>query len=121
MNTTTQVKETVAEFVRAGDTNDVALLDQVLHTHFQNVQDGFFEEKGIFVFSKEDYKTLVKTKRFGGTPRTIEFESVDLSGNTAHVKVRLESKFLVFNSVLLLCNEGDRWTIMYNIPRIEKK
>lgn len=51
MTTIAQVKETVTDFVRAGDTNDVTLLDQVLHTHFQNVQDGFFEEKA-FLFSQ---------------------------------------------------------------------
>jgi hypothetical protein len=121
MTTLEQVKETVADFVRAGDTNDVTLLDQVLHTHFQNVQDGFFEEHGVFVFSREDYKNLVKTRRFGGVPRIIEFGTVNISGNIAHVNVRLESKYLVFNSMLLLGNDGERWTIIHNIPTIEKK
>jgi hypothetical protein len=121
MTTIAQVKEAVADFVRAGDTNDVTLLDHVLHTHFQNVQDGFFEEQGVFVFSKEEYKTLVKTKRFGGSPRKIYFEAVDITGKIAHVKVRLESEFLVFHSVLLLGNEGERWTIIHNIPTVEKK
>ncbi len=121
MTTLEQVKETVADFVRGGDTNDTALLERVLHSNFQNVQDGFFEEKGVFVFSKEDYKNLVKTKRFGGVPRTIEFVAVNISGNIAHVNVRLESKYLAFNSVLLLGNDGKRWTIMHNIPTIEKK
>jgi hypothetical protein len=121
MTTIAQVKEAVADFVRAGDTNDVTLLDHVLHTHFQNVQDGFFEEQGVFVFSKEEYKTLVKTKRFGGSPRKIEFETVDITGKIAQVKVRLESEFLVFKSILLLGYEGERWTIIHNIPSIEKK
>ncbi|MBA4055770.1 MAG: hypothetical protein C0490_13725 [Marivirga sp.] len=121
MTTLEQVKKTVADFVRAGDTNDVALLDQVLHVNFQNVQDGFFEEKGVFVFSKEDYKKLVETKRFGGAARTIEFESVDVSGKLAYVNVRLESKFLIFNSALLLGNEGERWTLLHNVPKIERK
>ncbi|HEU5289444.1 MAG TPA: nuclear transport factor 2 family protein [Cyclobacteriaceae bacterium] len=121
MTTQEQVKKAVSDFVRAGDTNDVALLDDVLNTQFQNVQDGFFEEKGIFVFSKEDYKKLVETKRFGGVARTIEFGPIDISGHMAHVKVRLESEFLVFNSSLLLVKEGEWWTVIHNIPKIEKK
>lgn len=121
MTTLNQVKKTVSDFVRAGDTNDVALLHNVLHAHFQNVQDGFFDKKGIFVFSKEEYKQLVATKRFGGSARTIEFRSVDISGNIAHVKVRLESEFLIFNSTLLLGNENHHWMVMHNIPDIEIK
>ncbi len=121
MTTQEQVKKTVGDFVRAGDTNDITLLDRVLHTHFQNVQDGFFEENGVFIFSKEDYKTLVKTKRFGGAARKIEFGQIDISGRIAQVKVRLESDFLVFNSILLLGYVDDRWTIIHNIPKIEKK
>ena len=120
MTTIEQVKEAVARFVRAGDTNDVTLLDQVLHTHFQNVQDGFFDKKGIFVFSKEDYKNLVKTNRFGGTERSIEFKAVDILGRIAHVKVRLESTALIFHSTLLLTLEDERWTVIHNIPTIEK-
>ena len=121
MNTTEQIKEAVADFVRAGDTNDVTLLDRVLHTRFQNVQDGFFEEQGVFVFTKADYKKLVGTKRFGGVARTIKFKDVEVFGKLAHVKVRLESDVLIFNSSLLLTNEDDRWTVMHNIPSIERK
>jgi hypothetical protein len=121
MTTLEQVKKTVADFVRAGDAHDVALLNQVLHIHFQNVQDGLFEEQGVFVFSKDDYKKLVETKRFGGAARTIKFESVDVFGKIAHVKVRLESEFLIFNSALLLANEGKRWTVLHNVPKIERK
>ena len=54
MTTTEQVKETVASFVRAGDTNDVTLLDEVLHTHFQNVQDGF-----VKIFARKGSHTIV--------------------------------------------------------------
>lgn len=63
----------------------------------------------------------MKTKRFDGAARTIEFGAVDIAGKIACVKVRLESEFLVFNSVLLLSNDGERWTVIHNIPRIEKK
>lgn len=121
MTTLEQVRKTTADFVRAGDANDIALLDRVLHPSFQNVQDGFFENKGIFVFSKDDYKELVETKKFGGAARTIEFGSIDISGNIAQVNVRLESEFLIFNSTLLLGNENGRWMVIHNIPKIEKK
>jgi hypothetical protein len=121
MTTEEQVKKTVTDFVRAGDNNNLTQLSDVLHEQFQNVQDGFFEKQGVFVFSKEDYKKLVETKRFGGTPRTIEFGAINISGNIAHVEVRLESQFLIFTSMLLLCKEDEKWMVILNVPKIEVK
>ena len=106
MNIQEQVEGTVADFIRAGDTNDIALLDRVLHKNFQNVQDGFFEEEGVIVFSKEEYKKLVETRRFGGVPRALNVKRVNVKGNMAHVHVQLESEFLMFDSLLTLCREG---------------
>lgn len=115
------VQQAIQDFVIAGDNNDVTLLENVLHPDFQNVQDGFFEEKGIFIFSKDDYKKLVETKRFGGTARTIEFVSIHISGNIAQATVKLESKFITFDSTLVLCKVDGRWLVIHNIPRITKK
>ena|SRR5688572_225505 len=121
MNVSDQVKGVVIDFVSGGDTNDVGLLEKVLHPDFQNVQDGFFEEKGIFIFSKEKYKKLVETKRFGGSPRSIEFNTVEILGDLAYVRARLESEFLIFNSILLLGNEAGVWKVIHNIPTITRK
>ena len=121
MKVSDQVKVAVTDFVRGGDTNDVLLLDKVLHPDFQNVQDGFFDEKGIFIFSKEKYKKLVETKRFGGLHRSIEFNAIEILGDLAYVRVRLESEFLTFNSMLLLGNEGGHWKVIHNIPTIARK
>ena len=121
MTTEEQVQSAARDFIQAGDSNDVNLLEKVLHPQFQNVQDGFFEKQGVFIFSKEDYKHLVETKRFGGVERTIEFGPAEISGKIAEVKVKLESKTLVFHSTLVLCNENDRWTVIHNIPKIKQK
>ena len=122
MKTTNQIKRTVKDFIRAGDVHDIALLESTLHSDFQNIQNGFFDKPGIYVFSKDDYKTLVETKRFGGSPRTIEFLSIKDIGGIAHVDVFLESEFLKFNSHLVLVNEKDEtWKVIHNIPTIEVK
>jgi hypothetical protein len=121
MNASDQVKAAVTDFVRGGDTNDIRLLDKVLHSDFQNVQDGFFEDKGVFIFSKEKYKKLVETKRFGGSGRSIVFNSVEILGDLAYVRVRLESEVLVFNSILLLGNEAGSWKVIHNVPTIVRK
>lgn len=121
MTTQEQVRKAIEDFILAGDHNDVTLLESVLHPQFQNVQDGFFEQKGIFIFSKEEYKKLVETKRFGGSARTIDFVTINISGNIAHATLKLESEFLKFDSTVVLCKVDSRWMVIHNLPAIEKK
>jgi hypothetical protein len=115
------VKNTVREFLKGGDTNDAALLEKVVHPDYQNVQDGFFGETGIFTIPKAEYKHLVETKRFGGSPRTVDFVSVEVAGNMAIVKVHLESAVLRFISYIVVVQEGGRWFIRNNFPSIVPK
>ncbi len=115
------IKSAVEAFVRGGDNRDVAQLERILHPAFQNIQDGFFDEKGIFVISKTNYIELVKTKKFGGNPRSIEFVHVEQMGNIALVKAILESQYLKFHSTILCVCENDRWQIISNAPKIEVK
>jgi hypothetical protein len=119
--TTEAVKNAVREFLKGGDTNDAALLENVLHPDYQNVQDGFFGESGIFTIPKTEYKNLVETKRFGGSPRTVDFVSVEVLGNLAVVKVNLDSAVLRFISYIVVVQEGGRWLIRNNFPSIVPK
>jgi Putative lumazine-binding len=121
MTTLEQIQKAIQDFIKAGDNNDVTLLEEVLHPQFQNVQDGFFQEAGIFIFSKDEYKKLVGSKRFGGAARTIDFKSINIAGNIAQANLRLESEFLTFDSTIVLCKPADRWMIIHNIPSIKKK
>jgi hypothetical protein len=115
------VKHTIREFLKGGDKNDAALLEQVLHPDYQNVQDGFFGEAGIFTIPKAEYKHLVETKRFGGSPRAVDFVSVEVLGNMAIAKVHLESAVLRFTSYIVAVQEGGRWLIRNNFPSIVPK
>ncbi|WP_262713623.1 hypothetical protein [Sphingobacterium phlebotomi] len=38
-----QAEKTIEAFVKAGDNRDVAALGSILHSGFQNIQDGFFD------------------------------------------------------------------------------
>lgn len=116
-----EIKKTIEDFVRAGDTNDTKLLEAVLHPKYQNIQDGFFKEKGIYVFSKSEYSELVANKTFGGSPRTIQYDSLEQTGNLAVAKVKLESEYLIFSSTLVCVKENDNWMIISNIPVVELK
>ncbi|KAB7530216.1 hypothetical protein F8C76_01525 [Flagellimonas olearia] len=114
-----QIKKTIETFVKGGDNNDITLLDQILHPNYQNIQDGFFERQGIYVFSKEQYIDLVRTKKFGGLPRTIKYGDIHQMGNIAIAKIVLESDQLKFDSTIVCVFENEQWQVISNIPKID--
>ncbi|WP_290792135.1 nuclear transport factor 2 family protein [Flavihumibacter sp. UBA7668] len=116
-----QVKTAVEAFVKAGDNRNTAVLEDILHSDFQNIQDGFFDKTGIFVFSKKDYIDLIRTEKFGGSPRSIEYHSVKQAGNLAIVQVTLESLYLIFHSLIVCVLINGHWKIITNTPAIEVK
>jgi|SRR5690606_19813716 len=116
-----QIKAAIEKFVKAGDDRNTLALESILHSNFQNIQDGFFNESGIFVFSKTDYIELIRTEKFGGNPRSITYESVNLVGNIATVQVKLESQYLIFNSLIICVFEDEKWKVINNFPIIEIK
>ncbi|WP_108425656.1 nuclear transport factor 2 family protein [Flagellimonas amoyensis] len=122
MNQTIQIEQAVKDFIGAGDTNDIQLLDRVLHKDYQNVQDGFFDNQGLYQFSKEEYKRLVEEKTFGGLPRTMEINTIEEYGShLAVVNVTLESEALLFNSVIVVVKKSSDWQILNNFPKIVGK
>lgn len=116
-----QIKTAVEAFVKAGDNRDTSVLENILHTDFQNIQDGFFEEKGIFVFSKSDYIELIRTEKFGGSPRSIDYNAIEQIGSIAIVRVKLESRYLIFHSLIVCVHENGHWKIINNTPTVEIK
>lgn len=117
----TQVKTAIEVFVKAGDNSDITTLEDILHSNFQNIQDGFFNENGIFVFSKSDYIELIRTKKFGGSSRSITYNSLEQTGNIATVQVKLESQYLIFHSLIVCVQDQGQWKIINNIPTIDVK
>lgn len=116
-----QIKTAIKAFVHGGDNNDVNLLENILHPNFQNIQDGYFAAKGIYVFSKSEYIKLVGNKIFGGSPRSIHIVSIEKMDNIAIAKVELESQHLKFLSTIICVCIDEKWQVISNVPKIEVK
>ncbi|WP_313533358.1 nuclear transport factor 2 family protein [Sphingobacterium athyrii] len=116
-----QAEKAIEAFVKAGDNRDVAALQSILHQGFQNIQDGFFDQKGIFVFSKSDYIELIRTKRFVGSPRSLIIHSIKQSDHMAIAHTTLESEYLIFHSLIISVRDNGHWKIINNTPTIEVK
>lgn len=121
MSKVTEIKKVIADFLRAGDTNDTQLLSNVLHPHYQNIQNGLFEEQGIHVITRVEYIEFVGSKRFGGSPRKVDFLFVEELENIAVAKVKLESEYLIFNSFITAVFVDGCWKIINNTPEAQRK
>lgn len=121
MNTYKEATASVESFVQAGDERNVAALKVILHENFQNVQDGLFEQMGIFVIDKSAYIGFIEAQKFGGAPRTIQFVSSEVLGNLAYFKVILESDFLKFTSLIMCVATEKGWQVILNAPDVRPK
>ncbi|MGG5207309.1 nuclear transport factor 2 family protein [Chryseobacterium sp. MIQD13] len=116
-----KIRQTIEQFIKGGDTSNTELLEQVLHSDYQNIQDGFFDKPGIFVISKKEYIQLVRDKVFGGRPRTIIYHTLEQKNNIVYARVSLENPVLRFSSLITCVRENEEWKVITNIPSIEQK
>jgi len=92
------------QFVRGGDHRDVKLLDHVLHKDFRVTKNGFMGKPGVAVIDKQQYLKNIETGVFGGLPREVAIDSIDVAETIGMVKVRLEgieNSFVSYNSFVL--------------------
>ncbi|WP_347217894.1 nuclear transport factor 2 family protein [Chryseobacterium sp.] len=116
-----QIKQAIEQFIKGGDNNDTALLEEILHENYQNIQDGFFDKSGIFIIPKQEYIGLVRDKIFGGKPRQITYHFLEQKNNIAYAQLSLESSALRFSSLITCVQENGKWQVITNIPSIEIK
>ncbi|WP_437397933.1 nuclear transport factor 2 family protein [Flagellimonas lutimaris] len=111
----------VTKFIKGGDESDIKALKHILHDQFRNVQYGFFGKKGVFVISKSEYIDLIEQKTFGGVPRSMDILQIEVLGNIAMTKVKMESTELKFISYISLILDDGEWKVIENFPHVEYK
>lgn len=117
-----QIIKAITDFVRGGDNSDTTLLNKVLHKEFRVTNNGFMNTPGVTIINKETYLSYVKAGIFGGTPREMTMEIVDVSDTIAMVKLRLEShenSFVSYNSLVL--DKDNQWKLINNLAVVEAK
>lgn len=117
-----EVEQAITDFVRGGDNSDVTLLNKVLHKEFRVTNNGFMNTPGVTIINKETYLSYVKAGIFGGAPREMSMEIVDITDGIAMVKLRLESldnHFVSYNSLVL--DKDNKWKLINNLAVVEAK
>ena len=117
-----RVEKAMRDFIEGGDRRNVTLLHHVLHENFRVTNNGFMGKPGVAVINKEQYLKNIEAGIFGGLPRQVSIDSVDVDGTIGMVKVCLESSensFVSYNSFVLdLDNE---WRLINNLAVVVAK
>lgn len=120
-STEVQVKATLEEFVKAGDSRNVEQLKQVLHAHFRVVANQVMGSTTVNVMTKEQYLALIEEGKLGGDVRTLEILSLEIVNKNAAAHVRLKGKSVTFDTFyhLVLSSEG-QWQLIQDLPFVSK-
>jgi hypothetical protein len=117
-----RLENAMLDFIKGGDHRDVALLDHVLHNDFRVTNNGFMGKPGVTVIDKQQYLKNIETGVFGGLPRQVSIDSIDLAGTIGIVKVRLESSensFVSYNSFVL--DLDNKWRLINNLAVVVER
>lgn len=105
-----KIKEIVEVFIKSTDEQDANKLATTMHD--EAMQHVIFGPQ-LFSFSKKDYLDQVKAKKVGGTPRTIAYEKVVMSGDhMAMVQLIATSSEIKFHYQVILFRRNGNWKIM---------
>jgi len=119
---TDKVTQAITDFVKGGDNSDTTLLDKVLHQDFRLTNNGFMGTPGVTIIDKQKYLSNIREGIFGGLPRKMTIESIDVTKTIAMVKLRLESSenyFVSYNSLVL--DTDNEWRLINNLAVVESR
>lgn len=119
MNNKKEIEKTLKKYLKAGDDNDVQALEDVTHANFRIVLNDK-KEADIKIVDRATYIDLIAKKVFGGTPRKVEIQLLDIFGNTnATVKTKLTSGEVTFYNYYSLLKVDGKWWVVQDLLYVE--
>jgi Putative lumazine-binding len=114
-----EIKKTLLKYVKAGDENNVKNLEKVTHENFRIVLNDT-KKMEIAVVDRSTYMDLIEKKVFGGTPRKVDIQILDVFGNTnATVKTKLTSEKAIFYNYYSLLKIDGKWWVVQDLLYVE--
>mgnify|MGYP002403290168 FL=1 len=109
------IEQTIHQFVKATTDRDVHGMHYLLHEKFQSV-----EKPNIL--SKSEYMKLLGDRKIGGSAQKAEILFIDLTENSASLKVRFSVGGETTESfVHLYKNDLGSWQILHVLPYSHQK
>ena len=115
------IEETVFEFAKAGDNQDVKAFEKILDVNYRVVMNRLFGGDKVAVLPRSVYLDKIKNKEFGGDKREVTIHNITINGTTANVKVTLKGEKMIFTSLLTLAKNGvGEWLLISDVPVLNK-
>lgn len=111
----------IQHFVMAVDQQNAQDAAEYLDENFRVILNNQLAQGSTILLNKEQYLTMMRSGKVGGTPRTIEFLFTDIEETMAVIKVKLEGMTRRFITFYNLIKVGDDWKIISDIPVITDK
>ena len=124
LNTSDKEKITtvVRHFAQYADQQDVAAMSKVLDDQYRAYLNRLMGSNQVSTLDKTAYLQLLQDKKLGGDERKVTISRIDITGNNASVKMKMEGKKLNFTSYLLLAKtEAGDWKIVADMPTVAQK
>lgn len=104
----------IEEFRDAGDARDTAAIGRVLHKDFRLV--AFMgDANDAMVIDKAGYTGALAAGKMGGTRRELKVFSLEVRGNHAVCKLRMQSSALKFENYMQWVKTAEGWQLLNDL------
>ena len=104
-NEINKISTVIHAFSKAGDANDVEILEQYLDPKFRIVMNRLFNSSKTVVMARSSYLEKIASKEFGGDHHDVIIERITLNDQSATAKVIFHGLKTTFNSLLILVRD----------------
>lgn len=113
-----EIKQTIIDFAKAGDENDLNTLKRILDDNYRIVMNRLFGSDEIKMINKEMYLSKIKSKEWGGDNRKVEVREIIYNGNSASAIVNYKGEKMSFTSIIDLIKDKEDWKIIAETPKM---
>ena len=107
----------VQNFLTAGDEQSTDQLETVLHPSFRILINQFKGGPDVTLIDRTTYLNMIAAKQLGGDPRSSETLSVEIVGNLAFVRAKVQNSVLQFDTLYtLILDTNGKWWLAAEAP-----
>ncbi|ULQ55483.1 nuclear transport factor 2 family protein [Flavihumibacter rivuli] len=116
-----KIETLITAYAAALDNSNTEAAEKFLDPEFRVVLHNYNNSGTTTILPKAQYLEMIRNGKAGGNKRTVSFSLIDVHGNAAIVKVKLEGEKTVFTNYYSLIKKQDDWMIVNDIPQIVSK
>lgn len=109
-----ELRKRIEEFRDAGDARDTQAIQRVLHKDFRLVAY-MGDAKDAVLIDKAGYTGALAAGKMGGVRRVLSIVSLDIRGDQATCKLRMQSSALKFDNYMQWVKTAEGWQLLNDL------